>query len=50
MDIDEKLEELEDVIYTLDSLIDRITSEEIKNMIIDISLRCDKERQDLRNT
>lgn len=52
MDIDEKLErcdELDDVIDTLDSLYNRIYSDDIKSDILDIVTKYEEERQNLEN-
>lgn len=52
MDIDEKLErcdELDDVIDTLDSLYNRIYSDDIKSDILDIVTKYEEEHQNLEN-
>jgi len=49
MEKENRIEELNDVIDTLDSLITRINSEDIKNNLISLSLEYEKEKQNLNN-
>lgn len=50
MDKNQRLAELEDVINTLDDLISRINSEDIKNNLISLSITYETEKQNLKNT
>ena len=52
MDTDEKLErcdELDDVVDTLDSLYNRVYSEDIKSDILDFVTKYEEEHQNLEN-